>query len=239
MKRAASSRATASTPPKGDRPTARLTIPDRTRKQASRRRTPASEAWRWLVMLGVFLVLAGGLLGGSLVAAIYWQARLDQARPVDAIVVLGTAQYDGRPAPVLQARLDTTLAAWEQGLAPRIIVTGGRAEGDRYSEAEASATYLIDRGVPAAAILYESEGRTTAESMTVVGELFRDNGWETALFVSDGFHLFRVKMLGRDEGIVGFGTPATGSPIRAWSAGEFFYVLREAAAIVYIRWERR
>jgi vancomycin permeability regulator SanA len=238
MKRAASSRATAATPGKGDRPTARLTIPDRTATKP-RRRSPQGELWRWVVMLLVFAVVAAGLLGTSLVAAIYWQARADQGRPVDAIVVLGTAQYDGRPAPVLQARLDATLVAWEQGWATHIVVTGGRAEGDRYTEAEASATYLIDRGVPESAIVYENAGRTTAESLAAVGEIFDLEGWRTALFVSDGFHLLRVKMIGREAGIVGYGFAATTSPIRTWSAGEFFYVLREAAGITFFWWEHR
>jgi len=238
MKRAASSRAKAAVPGKGDRPTARLTIPDRTPPKR-RRRSPMVELWRWIVMLVLFVLVAGGLLGASLVAAIYWQARADQGRPVDAIVVLGTVQYDGRPQPVLAARLDAALVAWEQGWAEYIVVTGGKAEGDRFTEAEASATYLIDRGVPDSAIVYENVGRTTAESIAAVGEIFAVREWTTALYVSDGFHLLRVKLIGREAGIVGFGFPATSSPIRAWSVSEFFYVLREGAGIAYFCWGHR
>ncbi|MDP9365487.1 MAG: YdcF family protein [Chloroflexota bacterium] len=187
----------------------------------------------------VFLVLGTGLLGVSLVGAIYWQARADQARPVDAIVVLGTAQFNGRPGRVLQARLDRALAAYERGLAPRLVVTGGRAPGDVFTEAEAARDYLLQRGVPEEAILLENEGRDSWGSMQGVASLLGDLGQRRVLLVSDGFHLFRVKLMARDLGLVPFGAAAPNSPIRQGGPGEFSYVLREAAAVVVHLWWTR
>jgi len=222
-------------PPKGDQPTDRIdhtAVP--VRKRAPRRRG----FFGWFVSIGVFLFLAVLLLLLSLIAAIYWQARSDQARPVDAIVVLGAAQYDGRPSPVLRARLDTTLEAWKQGLAGVIIVTGGKQEGDRFTEAEASRDYLVANGVPESAILLENGGHSTEESLDGVAAIMRDQQLHSALFVSDGFHLFRAKYIADSLGIDGFGLAAADSPIAENSLDEFFYVLREAAAVVDYWWNR-
>ena len=91
--------------------------------------------------------------------------RTDQARPVDAIVVMGAAQYDGVPSPQLAARLDHVVELWPQGLAPLVVATGGNRPGDRFTEAQASAAYLTDRGVPADAILLEDQGTSSYESL--------------------------------------------------------------------------
>lgn len=188
--------------------------------------------------LGVFLFLAATLLLLSLVIAIYWQARSDQARPVDAIVVLGAAQYDGRPSPVLQARLDTALEAWNEGWAGVIIVTGGKLEGDRFTEAEASRDFLVANGVPESAIFLENEGHSTEQSLDGVALIMDEQQLQSALFVSDGFHLFRTKFIADSLGIDGYGLPADDSPIAPNSPNEFFYVLREAAAVISYWWNR-
>ena len=80
---------------------------------------------------------------------VYQTGRSDQARPVDAVVVMGAAQYDGRPSPQLAARLDHVVTLYDDGVAPLVVVTGGKQAGDRFTEAESSAQYLVDRGVPA------------------------------------------------------------------------------------------
>lgn len=172
------------------------------------------------------------LLIGSLLAAIYWQARIDQTRPVDAIVVLGTAQYDCRPAPVLAARLERALAAYRAGMAPVVVVTGGRREGDRCTEAEASRDFLVAHGVPRQVILMEDAGRTSWESLQGVARLLAERDLTRVLLVSDGFHLFRVKLMARDLGLQAFGAPAMDSPIRPGSSAEFDYIIREAAGVV-------
>ena len=187
----------------------------------------------------LFAVVAALVVWVGLIVAIYWQARTDQTRPVDAIVVLGTAQFNGRPGPVLRARLERALEVYEAGYAPLIVVTGGRAPGDRFTEAEAARDYLIERGVPPAAILLENEGRDSWQSMRGVAALLAERGRGRVLLVSDGFHLFRVKLMARDLGLTAFAAPAPGSPIRPGGAGEFSYVLREAAGVVVHVWRTR
>ena len=124
---------------------------------------------------------------------VWRSARSDEARAADAIVVLGAAQYDGRPSPVLAARLDHALALWEQGYAPRIVVTGGKQEGDRFTEATASAEYLMSRGVPDSAILREVQGTSTWESLAATARILRNRGLESVLVVSDPYHSLRAR----------------------------------------------
>ncbi len=203
------------------------------------RRSGSRRVGCWLRTLLVLLLLAPPLLGASLVAAIYWQARSDQTRPVDAIVVLGTAQYNGRPSPVLRARLDRALAAYEAGSASLIVVTGGRNPGDVFTEAEASRDYLLEQGVPEGALLLENQGRDSWQSMRGVATLLRARDLSRVLLVSDGFHLFRLKLMARDLGLQSYGAPATGSPIRTGGGAEFGYVLREAAGVVAHLWQTK
>ena len=197
-----------------------------------RSRPFASEVRRWLVVGTVFSILAVGLLSASLIAAIYMSARTDQERPVDAIVVMGAAQFNGRPSAVLEARLETAYRVWSDGVAPLIIVTGGKMPGDNFTESEASRDYLVERGVPETAILLENEGRNSADSLTGVAQIAEARNVHSVLIVSDGFHLFRSRMIAEDNGLVAFGVPAENSPIEPWSSTELDYVLREAAAVL-------
>jgi uncharacterized SAM-binding protein YcdF (DUF218 family) len=183
-------------------------------------------------VVGITGALAVALLGASLLAAIYWQARSDQSGSVDAIVVLGTAQYNGRPSPALKARLDEVLLEYKAGMAPYIVVTGGKQPGDAFTEAEASRDYLIEHGVPESAILMESEGRDSWQSMQGAAEALEQIGAERILIVSDGFHLFRLKMMARELGFAPIARGAEASPIRPNSANELDYIVREAAATV-------
>ncbi|HYO31126.1 MAG TPA: YdcF family protein [Thermomicrobiales bacterium] len=206
--------------------------PERSAPTRRFRRSLWGEAWRWATTLLVFAVLAGTVAGALLVAAIYRQARTDQAGPADASVVLGTAQWNGRPGPVLRARLDHALDLYRRGLAPVVVVTGGSMPGDAYTEAEAAAAYLTEQGVPAGAILFENEGRDTWESVRGVARLAADAGLGRLLFVSDGFHLFRVKLMARDLGLEAIASPAPASPIRTGGGAEFAYAVREAGGVV-------
>lgn len=196
------------------------------------RRSFGSELWRWFVTGLIFSIVAVATLMVGLVLAIYWQARTDQVRPVDAIVVLGTAQFNGRPGPVLQSRLDHALDLYRAGYAPAIVVSGGRAPGDQYTEAEASQIYLVGQGVPPSAIVLENEGRDSWQSMRGVAEALAARGDRRVLLVSDGFHLLRVKLMARDLGLESYGSAAGDSPIRVGGGGEFSFAVREAFAIV-------
>ncbi|HEY7969866.1 MAG TPA: YdcF family protein [Candidatus Limnocylindrales bacterium] len=139
----------------------------------------------------------------------------DDRRPADAIVVLGAAQYNGRPSAILKARLDHAIELYEDGLAPFLVVTGGKAEGDRTTEAASARAYALSKGVPDTAILVEDKGRTTLESLRAVSAILKSRGLGMALFVSDRTHMLRVLKIARDEGISAFGSPTTTSPTDA------------------------
>jgi uncharacterized SAM-binding protein YcdF (DUF218 family) len=136
----------------------------------------------------------------------------DEATRADAIVVLGAAQYNGKPSAVLKARLDHAIALYQDGLAPWFIVTGGKAEGDRTTEAASARAYAIGQGVPEGAILVEDRGRTTLESLQSVGSILRARHLSTAIFVSDRTHMLRVLRIARDVGVTAFGSPTDTSP---------------------------
>ena len=163
------------------------------------------------------LILAAAV-GVTLVCAyaayrVWEQGERDEQRPVDAIVVLGAAQYDGRPSPLFAARLDHALSLYFAGIAPRLVVTGGKAEGDRWTEAEAARAYALAHDVPPEAILAEDEGRNTLDSLRAVADILARGGLKSAVFVSDRPHMLRVLRIARDLGIVAYGSPARTSPL--------------------------
>jgi uncharacterized SAM-binding protein YcdF (DUF218 family) len=163
----------------------------------------------------------------SFAAVLIWEQN-DQARPVSAIVVLGAAQYVGRPSPVLRARLDHAIDLWRRKLAPAIIVTGGTGEGDTTSEAAVSQRYAIKRGVPASAILMETKGRTTSESMDGVAALMAQRHRRDVLLVSDPFHMLRLTILARRHGLIPYASPTPTSPIAANPSERWKYALSES-----------
>jgi uncharacterized SAM-binding protein YcdF (DUF218 family) len=175
------------------------------------------------------MVLGVTLLGwlASLGAVLTWERR-DQTRPVGAIVVLGAAQYVGRPSPVLRARLDHAITLWRQQMAPILIVTGGRGTGDTTTEAAVSRRYVIQRGVPASAILLETEGRTTSQSMAGIAALMGSQTRKDVLLVSDPFHMLRLVILARRHGLVPFASPTPTSPIAASPVERWKYALSES-----------
>ena len=162
---------------------------------------------------------------------IWEQGTHDDARPADVIVVLGAAQYNGVPSPIYRARLDHAIQLYEEGLAPAILMTGGKLPGDKTTEAGAGRAYAIDRGVPADAILVEDQGRTTLESLRTVGDMLRDRDLRTAVFVSDRTHMLRVLRIARDEGIDGFGSPTRTSPIDSSPAERLRATIHEIGAL--------
>ncbi|MEO7457379.1 MAG: YdcF family protein [Gemmatimonadaceae bacterium] len=163
----------------------------------------------------------------SFAAVLVW-GQLDQTRPVGAIVVLGAAQYVGRPSPVLRARLDHAIDLWKRRVAPVLIVTGGRGRGDTTSEAAVSQRYARQRGVPAEAILLETEGRTTSQSMAGVAALMGSQGRRDVILVSDPFHMFRLIILARRHGLEPYASPTPTSPITASPAERWKYTLGES-----------
>jgi uncharacterized SAM-binding protein YcdF (DUF218 family) len=153
--------------------------------------------FRWVALLVIGLLVAYPLF---LAFRIWRQSRVDEVRRADAIVVLGAAQYNGKPSPIFQARLDQAEYLYSEELASRVIVTGGKQKGDRFSEAEAGETYLVELGVPAESILGETEGTTTLESLTGVHDMAADLDIDTVLLVSDPMHSERIKTIATDLG---------------------------------------
>ena len=178
--------------------------------------------------MGRFARVIGLLVSISLtygcinVAQVWWVGRSDQARAVDAIVVLGVAQYDGRPSPQLQARLDHALALWQKGLSPLVITTGGNQPGDRFTEAETSANYLMegsaDVAVPTDSIVQENTGSTTRESLIEVSKIMQARGLHSVLIVTDPYHSLRSRLIAQDLDLVAYVSPTRTSPLRGASA---------------------
>lgn len=166
----------------------------------------------------------------SAASVLLWGAR-DRARTSDAIVVLGAAQYVGRPSPVLRARLDHALDLWQRGLAPRLIFTGGTGVGDATSEAAVSRIYALKHGVPDTAILMENEGRTTRESLAAVSAIMHARQMRTAILVSDPFHMLRLRILSTQYGVDAYTSPTKTSPISANKAQALAYVLSESIKV--------
>jgi uncharacterized SAM-binding protein YcdF (DUF218 family) len=172
----------------------------------------------WLIALG---------------AVIAWGSR-DRARPSDAIVVLGAAQYWGRPSPVLRARLDHAVGLWRRRMAPRVVLTGGVGVGDTTSEAAVSRKYVIGQGIPDTAILLETTGRTTQESLRSVAALLRSRNEESVILVSDPFHMLRLDILARRFGLVPYTSPTRTSPISANTGETWRYYMNESLKIPFV-----
>ncbi len=163
----------------------------------------------------------------SAAAVLVWSSR-DEARPAQAIVVLGAAQYAGKPSPVLRARLDHALELWKRHLASLLILTGGTGAGDTTSEAAVGRTYARKRGVPDSAILVENAGRTTSESMRAVAGMLEARGLQTALLVSDPFHMLRLRILARRFGFTPYTSPTRTSPISPNREARWKYIFSES-----------
>ena len=183
--------------------------------------------WRLGWLFGALLIIAWG---ASLTGVLIW-ARRDTAEPSSAIVVLGAAQYVGRPSPVLRARLDHAIDLWRRGMAPRIIFTGGFGEHDTTSEAAVAERYAIDHGVPPRAILIENSGRSTIESLRRVGALMDGEPSREVILVSDPFHMLRLTVLARRYGLVPHTSPTRTSPISSNFREFWRYALAESIKV--------
>jgi len=166
---------------------------------------------KWLLRVALLVMLSAVCYLGYVAAQIQKESAVDEAvteQPkADAIVVMGAAEYRGRPSPVLEARLNHALFLYLKGLAPRIITTGGAGGDPVFTESTVARSYLARRGVPAEAIVVENEGETTAQSMVAVGEIMRRMNLKSAIVVSDGYHIYRAKKMLEASGIRVYGSP--------------------------------
>ena len=185
------------------------------------------------------VVLAGALAFTASFVLVLVTALRDERRDADAIVVLGAAQYNGRPSPVLRARLEHALGLWREGYAPRIILTGGTARGDNEAEATVGRRYLIRRGVPDSVVDAEPVGHTTMGSMSAVQRRLRGSGARVIL-VSDPFHMLRLSLEARRIELEAYLSPTPSSPISDNPVVELRYLAAEAfkVPVVWVRsWE--
>ena len=155
--------------------------------------------------------------------------RSDDRQPVDAIVVLGAAQYDGRPSPQFQARLDHALKLWKLDLASYIVVTGGKQVGDRFTEAAAARKFFETKGVKDNLIFEENLGKTTYASLLAVSRVASERKIERVLIVSDPFHQLRAKLIAQEVGLDAITSATRSSVIRGGDA--FQRNLQEAAGV--------
>lgn len=162
-------------------------------------------------------------------ASVLWLSRAERAGPSDAVVVLGAAQYNGRPSPVFRARLEHAYSLWRRGFAPLLVVTGGVGQRDSLSEAETGAAWLRRfRSVPDSALLVEPTGRHSESSLRAVSRRLKARGAQRVILVSDGFHLCRLSLLARRLGLDPRTSPARSSPIGRSRKRELGYLIVES-----------
>jgi uncharacterized SAM-binding protein YcdF (DUF218 family) len=184
---------------------------------------------RWTLRIGaVFAALIVVYLAVTLVQ-VWLASRRDGARVSQAIIVLGAAQYNGRPSPDLKARLDHVLLLWQRHIAPVVVVTGGKEPGDQFTEATASATYLEAHGVPDLSILREVQGRDSWESLEASARFLEQRGITNVVLVSDPFHAERLLAMSSELGMHGHSSPTRTSPIRGLDVVPYF--VKETIAV--------
>jgi len=189
-----------------------------------------------IVWAGAIFLLAAlialGLALRRVAGEIARQSVENEARPADTIVVLGAAEYRGRPSPVLEARLNHALWLYLQQMAPYIITTGGAGGDPVFTEGDVGREYLTKHGVPAEAIVVENKGSSTVESLTAVAEIMRRMNFKSCIVVSDGYHIFRVKRMLESRGLHVYGSPRPEQPENGWR--QRWLYLRQAAG--YLLW---
>ena len=185
------------------------------------------------VLLGLLaLVLAYFAVATTLVAR--WMGKDERPR-VDAIVVLGAAQYNGRPSAIYRARLEHAVDLYDGGVAPLLVFTGGREEGDQFSEGGSGARWALEQGIPASAVLAEERSRTTYQNLAGAKRVLQrrapDGRRPRIVIVSDPFHMFRAVQQAADLGLDAYPSPTRTSPLSASRVKLTESVLREDLAI--------
>lgn len=198
----------------------------------------AAPVRRFLITLLLGALLLGVLLFGGTAFRVWQVARLDERSTADAIVVLGAAQYDGRPSDVLSARLNHAKQLFDEGVSDRVVTVGGRQPDDNYTEAQASERYLVEQGVPAQQIVTVNDGSDTLRSLRGVSEAMAERGWRSAVVVSDPWHSLRARTMAEDVGIEATVSPTHSGPVVQTRLRQARYILRETAATLHYRLTR-
>jgi uncharacterized SAM-binding protein YcdF (DUF218 family) len=187
---------------------------------------------RWFAIAGALVCLIATVLTlrylDRIARAIERQSTIDEVQAADVIVVLGAAEYRGKPSPVLEARLNHALVLYLQGKAPYVLTTGGAGGDPLFTEGGVGRAYLAVHGVPPEDIIVENEGESTVESVVTVGEIMQRMGLHSCIVVSDGYHIYRVKKMLEARGLKVYGSPRPSGPVSRW------YYFRQA--IGYVLW---
>ena len=194
---------------------------------------------RRALKIGAFVV--AGFLGITFIylsvvfVQVYLAAHRDDAKKSDAIIVLGAAQYDGRPSKILAARLDHAADLYRTGIAPKIVLTGGNQPGDRFTEAYSGFVYLRDRGIPADAMLLETTSKSSWESLEAAARVLKQRDLTHVVLVSDPYHMARLEDLAHDVGLHAVTSPTRTSPIHGWGEWRRYFTetIRVAAGRIF------
>jgi len=170
---------------------------------------------------------------GGTAASIWWTARGDDRTPVDVILNPGASQFDGRPSSVLEARLEHARELFEQDVAPLVITVGGGRPGDRFTEAEAGAAYLRERGVEQ--VVAVEEGSDTLRSVQAVERVMSERGWSSVVVVTDPWHSLRAAQMADDVGLQAQTSPTRAGPSVRTRGTQLRYIARETAAFLYYK----
>ena len=185
---------------------------------------PGRSLRRWIVRILLAVVVLGAMYVGVTFIQVWWASTHDEPRASEAIVVLGAAQYDGRPSPVLKARLDRAHELYEEGIAPRIVTTGANQEGDRFTEGFVGFEYLRGLGVPEDDLIVITDGVNTWEELSATAAQLRPLGLDKVVLVSDGYHALRLAHTADELGLDATVARTDGSPT-------FRQLARETAAV--------
>ena len=195
----------------------------------ARPHAPRRRPWRrWVGRLVAALLI---LLVAYFVATfvqVYRASNHDGAREADAIIVLGAAQWNGQPSPVLQERLDHALELYEEGFAPLVVLTGGKQEADTFTEATTGYNYLRDRGVPDEALLKEVDGTSTWDSLRAVRRFLSERDVDEVVLVTDDYHAYRVEAIAEE---VGFDASVSPTDSLLSNTKQLGRLVRETAAV--------
>ena len=184
---------------------------------------------KWSLLVGLLVFVALLVYMCVVFVQVVLAAHRDDARPSDAIIVLGAAQFDGRPSKILAARLDHAVELYRRGIAPTIVVTGGNEPGDRFTEAGTAAAYLHAHGVPESAILRETTSRTSWQSLSAAARFLKARDMSHVVLVSDPYHSARIEDIAHDVGLHAVTSPTRTSPIKGW--GEWRRYLTETVRV--------
>lgn len=197
--------------------------------------SPGRRVLRWSFRIAASLLAVAVVVTGFTAVRVWQVARLDSRARVDAIVVLGASQFDGRPSPIFRARLDHAKELYDDGIGPLVVTVGGNREGDRFTEAAAGARYLRSSGVPADALAEVGKGSDTLTSLAAVAALAEERSWDRVVLVTDPWHSYRARAMAGDVGLSARTSPARSGPVVQGRAREVRYIARETAAYLYWR----